>query len=317
MNDLKVFENSEFGKVNVFVIEGEPWFIGPEIASVLGYTDKTQAIKKRVDSEDKIYLSKQELESLRGVDQTGLKVNNNGVQIINESGLYSLILSSQLDSAKKFKKWVTSEVLPSIRKTGSYTLKHVEDQPSYQIEDSIERAEAWIKEEKERRALRIENKELQSKNTELTAENELLMTENEMLECMNILKTNRLKSYKSIIAQLKAVQDGKYQEKDDENYQTIEFRNHLTKWRYKYYPNALKYLSEVLGHEIHKSDVNRLTNQNMYSVVIYELYEAYTDKYWESDLKGEDDEFMIKDTALGKFIIRMLKDNNEVSKYKN
>ena len=109
-NNIKIFENSEFGKVRVVDVEGEPWFVGKDVAAVLGYTDVRQAIRKHVDDEDK-----------GGVEMT-TPGGTQKVVCINESGLYALILSSKLPKAKQFKRWVTSEVLPSIRKTGGYTL---------------------------------------------------------------------------------------------------------------------------------------------------------------------------------------------------
>ena len=109
MNEIKVFENPEFGKVRTIEIDGEPWFVGKDVAGILGYQDTFGALKKHVDDEDKQNCQNDSFESKRGL------------MVINESGLYSLILSSKLPTAKKFKRWVTSEVLPSIRKTGSYS----------------------------------------------------------------------------------------------------------------------------------------------------------------------------------------------------
>lgn len=110
MNNIKIFENPEFGKVRVVDIKGEPWFAGKDVAAVLGYTDVRQAIRKHVDDEDK---GSVEMTTPGGMQK---------IVCINESGLYSLIISSKLPKAKEFKRWVTSEVLPSIRKTGGYTL---------------------------------------------------------------------------------------------------------------------------------------------------------------------------------------------------
>ena len=111
-NTLQVFENNEFGKVRTVVINGEPWFVGKDVAIALGYRDTSDALKKHVDIDDKL---------TRRFADSG---QNRGMYIINESGLYSLVLSSKLPTAKKFKHWVTAEVLPSIRKTGSYNLPH-------------------------------------------------------------------------------------------------------------------------------------------------------------------------------------------------
>lgn len=109
MNELKVFNNPDFGTIRTLELNDEPWFIGKDVAEVLGYTNPRDALAKHVDAEDK--------DIVAICDGTP---GNPNTTIINESGLYSLILSSKLPTAKKFKRWVTSEVLPSIRKTGGY-----------------------------------------------------------------------------------------------------------------------------------------------------------------------------------------------------
>ena len=108
MNTLQVFENPKFGSIRTVEIDGEPWLVGKDVAVALGYEKPTDTVRKRVDEED------------RGVSKIETPSGTQEMTIINESGLYSLILSSKLPSAKKFKRWVTSEVLPSIRKTGGY-----------------------------------------------------------------------------------------------------------------------------------------------------------------------------------------------------
>lgn len=121
MNELQVFENPEFGTVRTLTIENEPWFVGKDVALALGYKDTVNALKSHVDGEDK-----------RGWQIT----TPSGIQemvIINESGLYSLILSSKLPNAKQFKRWVTSEVLPTIRKTGRYEMQSTNYKPTRPI----------------------------------------------------------------------------------------------------------------------------------------------------------------------------------------
>lgn len=108
MGELKIFENPAFGKVRVVEQGGEPWFIGKDVAEILGYSNTPKAIRDHVDDEDKL------------AERIVLSGQNREVAIINESGLYSLILSSKMPKAKEFKRWVTSEVLPAIRKTGGY-----------------------------------------------------------------------------------------------------------------------------------------------------------------------------------------------------
>lgn len=108
MNNIQIFNNPDFGEIRTVIIDGEPWFVGKDVAAALGYEKERNAIQKHVDLEDALK---------RGILTNGGKQE---MTVINESGLYSLIFGSKLDSAKKFKKWVTSEVLPTIRKTGQY-----------------------------------------------------------------------------------------------------------------------------------------------------------------------------------------------------
>ena len=125
MNDLQIFKNKEFGDVRVIEKEGEPWFVGKDIAEALGYDNTSKAIIAHVDKEDKNILKSQ--------NGTLENIPNRGLQIINESGLYSLILSSKLPTAKKFKRWVTSEVLPSIRNHGLYATDELLNNPDFLI----------------------------------------------------------------------------------------------------------------------------------------------------------------------------------------
>lgn len=113
MNDVRVFNNKEFGDVRTVTIDGEPWFVGKDVAEILGYADPNKAIAMHVDEDDKLN------------DKSASSLGQRGGWLINESGLYSLILSSKLPNAKRFKHWVTSEVLPSIRKTGQYQMPNL------------------------------------------------------------------------------------------------------------------------------------------------------------------------------------------------
>lgn len=108
MNDLQIFNSLEFGRIRTSEINGEPYFVGKDVAAALRYKDTSDTLKRHVDEEDKLR---------RRFADSG---QNREMYIINESGLYSLILSSKLPTAKKFKRWVTLEILPAIRKTGSY-----------------------------------------------------------------------------------------------------------------------------------------------------------------------------------------------------
>ena len=124
---LKIFENSEFGKIRVALINGEPWFIGKDVAIALGYKYSANAVQDHVDEDDKKLI---QLSDIQDVDKlsTFNHIKGSKIMIINESGLYSLIISSKLESAKRFKRWITSEVLPSIRKTGSYSINDKEEE---------------------------------------------------------------------------------------------------------------------------------------------------------------------------------------------
>lgn len=108
MNQIKIFKNPEFGSIRTLEINGEPYFVGKDVAALLGYADPNKSIAMHVDEDDKLN------------DKSASSLGQRGGWFINESGLYSLILSSKLESAKRFKRWVTSEVLPSIRKSGGY-----------------------------------------------------------------------------------------------------------------------------------------------------------------------------------------------------
>ncbi len=136
MNELQIFENKEFGKIRTVEINNEPYFVGKDVTKILGYTNPSKALSDHVDEEDK--LNNESLSSL----------GQRGGWIINESGLYSLILSSKLPSAKKFKHWVTSEVLPTIRRHGMYATDDLLNNPDIAIA-----AFQALKEEREQRRL--------------------------------------------------------------------------------------------------------------------------------------------------------------------
>lgn len=108
MNEVMTFSNDEFGTIRTLSINNEPWFVGKDVAEKLGYKEPRSAVSKKVENDD------------RGVAEMDTPSGKQNMTIINESGLYSLILSSKLESAKRFKRWVTGEVLPSIRKSGGY-----------------------------------------------------------------------------------------------------------------------------------------------------------------------------------------------------
>ena len=152
MNEIKIFKNAEFGEIRVTEIDGKPMFVGKDVATILGYAKPTDAIIDHVDSDDCKVLS---YKAFAKTEKAFLWQGNDfsDKTLINESGLYSLILSSKLDSAKKFKHWVTSEVLPSIRKTGTYTL------PT----DYLSALKALVVAEEEKQRLALENEMMKPK----------------------------------------------------------------------------------------------------------------------------------------------------------
>lgn len=129
MNEIQIFKNEEFGTVRTVEINGEPWFVGKDVSDILGYQNGSRDVNRHVDEDDRIktmvFDGKQNKDTI----------------VINESGLYSLILSSNLPSAKRFKRWVTSEVLPQIRKTGAYNLPQTYSEALRALADKAEEAE--------------------------------------------------------------------------------------------------------------------------------------------------------------------------------
>lgn len=137
MNELQIFSNEEFGEVRTIVIDNEPWFVGKDVTEILGYANASKALADHVDDDDK--LNNESLSSL----------GQRGGWLINESGLFSLILSSRLPEAKKFRRWVTSEVLPTIRRTGGYHLPQTYQEALRELadkQDEIDKLEKINKE---------------------------------------------------------------------------------------------------------------------------------------------------------------------------
>lgn len=182
MSDLvKCFSNSVLGvNLTTILIDMEPWFIAKEVATILGYDDTTRAINRNVDEEDQKLLSCNECKLIFGeaaetvensdnfggdinnTPENSIKINNFGMKFINESGLYSLIMSSKKPEAKTFKRWVTSEVLPSIRKTGSYNIQK-------QIPQTyLEALKALVASEEEKEQLKLTNETLTTELTEVS-----------------------------------------------------------------------------------------------------------------------------------------------------
>lgn len=157
MNELKIFENPAFGKVRVVEQGGEPWFIGKDVAEILGYSNTPKAIRDHVDDEDKL------------AERIVLSGQNREVAIINESGLYSLILSSKMPKAKEFKRWVTAEVLPAIRKTGGYIAGSEKMSDAELMAKAVLVAQATIK-ERDARIAELESDTQRMKPKEIFAD---------------------------------------------------------------------------------------------------------------------------------------------------
>lgn len=132
MNDITIFNNPEFGDIRTIMIDGEPWFCGKDVAGNLGYTNEKNAVKRHCDDGEVL---KQTLGVQTAIKKDGTPaIMQVDMLFVNESGLYSLIFGSKLESAKKFKKWVTSEVLPQLRKTGSYGMHKLPQTPMELLE---------------------------------------------------------------------------------------------------------------------------------------------------------------------------------------
>lgn len=132
--ELQVFNSTEFGSVRTTMVNGEVMFVGKDVANILGYSNPLKAIREHVDEEDK------------GVNETVTPGGTQNLIVINESGLYSLILSSKMPKAKAFKRWVTAEVLPAIRKHGMYAIDEILENPDLAIAALMQ-----LKEEREKR----------------------------------------------------------------------------------------------------------------------------------------------------------------------
>ena len=158
MNKFNItpFFKKEFGEIRVVEKNNEPWFVGKDVAEVLGYSNTSDALLKHVDEEDKLQIAKHDLPNQ-------FDIGTKGAVIINESGLYSLVLKSKLEGAKKFKRWVTSEVLPVIRKHGMYARDEILDNPDLLIQVATQ-----LKQEREqRKQLELEKAILVQQNGEL------------------------------------------------------------------------------------------------------------------------------------------------------
>lgn len=153
--NIKIFNNAEFGEIRVMLIDDDPWFVGKDIAVALGYNNPQKAIRDHVDEQD------------RGVNEMDTPGGKQSIIVINESGLYSLIFSSKLESAQRFKHWVTHEVLPSIRKHGMYMTDNLLETAIANPDFVIGLIQNMKAEKEKSAALQMQNKQLCEKNEEM------------------------------------------------------------------------------------------------------------------------------------------------------
>lgn len=183
MQELQIFKNESFGEVRTLIIDNEPWFVGKDVAEVLGYSNTRDALSKRVDEEDK----RDGVAICDSIGREQIPI------LINESGLYSLIISSKLPKAKEFKRWVTSEVLPSIRKHGAYMTAEKLEEVILNPDMMIKLCTA-LKEEKDR------NKELQLINSNLAVDNNIMKPKAEYFD--ELVDRNLLTNFRETAKQL-------------------------------------------------------------------------------------------------------------------
>lgn len=155
-NEIQIFSNEEFGEIRTLAIDDEPWLVGKDVAEILGYANPNEAISDHVDDEDKL--------NSKTLSSFSANLGQRGGWLINESGLYSLIMSSKLPAAKKFKRWVTSEVLPSIRKNGGYIAGQESMTPAELMASALLMAQRTLAERDARIAdLTVQNQIMQPK----------------------------------------------------------------------------------------------------------------------------------------------------------
>ena len=191
MGELQIFKNEEFGEIRTVEISGEPWFVGKDVAEILGYTNPNEAIQDHVDDDEK--LNSKMLSSVK------IDLGQRGGWLINESGLYSLILSSKLPNAKAFKKWVTSEVLPSIRKHGGYINGQAEMSPEELMAKALQVAQKTLEEREARIGV------LAAENSALTVEKQILQPKADYFD--ELVDRNLLTNFRETAKQLSIKQN--------------------------------------------------------------------------------------------------------------
>ena len=189
MNELKIFQSEEFGKIRTVTIDGEPYFVGKDVTEALGYSNSRKAIADHVAEEDK------------GVTKCDTLGGKQDLVVINESGLYALIFGSKLESAKRFKHWVTSEVLPALRKTGSYTISQSQNGQSKPMSREYLLATAFLESQK---VIEENTREIARLSVECDNLNDQVSQDQEVIDAMTKDVTpaekravlNRLMTYK-------------------------------------------------------------------------------------------------------------------------
>ena len=182
MNEIQIFNNPVFGEIRTVTINDEPWFVGKDVAQVLGYSNTRDALNKHVNSEDR--------NTVAFHDGTA---GNPNQTIINESGLYSLILSSKLPTAKEFKRWVTSEVLPSIRKHGAYMTPEI-------LQAAILNPDTMIQLCQQLKAEQDKNRALEVANSRLTVDNQIMQPKADYFD--ELVERNTLTNFRETAKEL-------------------------------------------------------------------------------------------------------------------
>ena len=223
MEKLQLFHNPKFGQIRTLEIDGEPWFVGKDVAEALGYSDTNKAIAMHVDEEDKLN------------DKTALSLGQRGGWIINESGLYSLVLSSKLPAAREFKRWITREVVPAIRKNGGYINGQQEMNPEELMAAAVLVAQRTIAERDARiSALTVKNQIMAPKADYF----DQLVERNTLTNFRETAKEVEVspKEFVSFLLEKKYVYRDKkgkllpYEQKNDGLFQVKECLNEKTQW---------------------------------------------------------------------------------------
>lgn len=227
MEKLQLFQNPKFGQIRTLEINGEPWFVGKDIAEVLGYSDTKSALADHVDAEDKQIIQRGQIATL--------EVPNRGLTIINESGLYSLVLSSKLPAAREFKRWITREVIPAIRKNGGYINGQQEMNPEELMAAAVLVAQRTIAERDARiSALTVKNQIMAPKADYF----DQLVERNTLTNFRETAKELEVspKEFVSFLLERKYVYRDKkgkllpYEQKNDGLFQVKECLNEKTQW---------------------------------------------------------------------------------------